>query len=163
MDFDILVQKMGFAMLYTVVALILAFGLVALLLYKYRKDRLKDLAKVGIGTVLGVAIIATALFAATTFYDMEAGGGAMDYFPAILALVLIALIGACLMGVASMFSKFLVKVAAVVTGLGMAGGFIALMVVLTRYFNDNIVNDGYYYDYHEQNGLARLVFLSEMK
>ena len=125
MDFDILVQKMGFAMLYTVVALILAFGLVALLLYKYRKDRLKDLAKVGIGTVLGVAIIATALFAAATFY----------------------------MGVASMFSKFLVKVAAVVTGLGMAGGFIALMVVLTRYFNDNIVNDGYYYDYLEQNGL----------
>ena len=153
MDFDILVQKMGFAMLYTVIALILAFGLLALLLYKYRKDRLGDLAKVGIGTVLGVAVVATALFAAATFYDMEAGGGAVDYFPAILALVLIALIGGCLMGVASMFSKFLVKVAAVVTGLGMTGGFIALMVVLTRYFNENIVNDGYYYEYFKQNGL----------
>ena len=153
MDFDILVQKMGFAMLYTVIALILAFGLVALLLYKYRKNRLGDLAKVGIGTVLGVAVVATALFAAATFYDMEAGGGAVDYFPAILALVLIALIGGCLMGVASMFSKFLVKVAAVVTGLGMTGGFIALMVVLTRYFNENIVNDGYYYEYFKQNGL----------
>ena len=133
--FDALVGEMGNALLYTAIALILGFALVGVLLYKFRRDRLRDLAKIGIGTVLGVALIATALFFAAEFYEINYSGGTMSYFPAILALVLIALIGACLMGLASLFNKFLVKVAAVVTGLGMLGGFIALLVLLTKSYN----------------------------
>ena len=60
--FDALVGEMGNALLYTAIALILGFALVGVLLYKFRRDRLRDLAKIGIGTVLGVALIATALF-----------------------------------------------------------------------------------------------------
>ena len=151
--FDALVGEMGNALLYTAIALILGFALVGILLYKFRRDRLRDLAKIGIGTVLGVALIATALFFAAEFYEINYSGGTMSYFPAILALVLIALIGACLMGLASLFNKFLVKVAAVVTGLGMLGGFIALMVLLTKSYNEIYAADGYYSEYLEQNGL----------
>ncbi len=153
MDFDTLVEKMGFSLLYVIVALILAFGVVGALLYKYRREKVRDLIKIGIGTILGVAIVSTALFATITFYEMETGGDIMPYFTAILALVLIAIIGGCLMGVASMFSKFLTKLAGIVTGAWLIAGVIALLVILTQYFNEAIAGDGYYTEYLNNGGL----------
>lgn len=146
-------EELAFALLYTVVALIAAFGIVALLLYKFRREKLKDFSKVAIGTLLGVALTATALLAAATFYEMEADDSFMPYFPAILALVLIALCGGCLMGLASVFNKFLTKVATVITGLGLLGGLIALMVVLADYFKENISGDTYYSPYMNDTAL----------
>ena len=146
-------EELAFALLYTVVALIAAFGIVALLLYKFRREKLKDFSKVAIGTLLGVALTATALLAAATFYEMEADDSFMPYFPAILALVLIALCGGCLMGLASVFNKFLTKVATVITGLGLLGGLIALMVVLADYFKENISGDTDYSPYMNDTAL----------
>ena len=146
-------EELAFALLYTVVALIAAFGIVALLLYKFRREKLKDFSKVAIGTLLGVALTAAALLAAATFYEMEADDSFMPYFPAILALVLIALCGGCLMGLASVFNKFLTKVATVITGLGLLGGLIALMVVLADYFKENISGDTDYSPYMNDTAL----------
>ena len=137
-----MMEELGFALLYTVVALIAAFGIITLLLYKFRREKLKDFSKVAIGTLIGVALTATALLAAATFYEMEADESFMPYFPAILALVCIAIGGGCLMGLASFFNKFAVKVSAAVTGLGILGAFIALMVELTRHFESLMaIND----------------------
>ncbi len=146
-------EELAFALLYTVVALIAAFGIVALLLYKFRREMIKDFTNVAIGTLLGVALTATALLAAATFYEMEADDSFMPYFPAILALVLIALCGGCLMGLASVFNKFLTKVATVITGLGLLGGLIALMVVLADYFKEKISGDTYYSHYMNDTAL----------
>ena len=135
--FDGLVNDMGFAILYTVVAIAVLGLAVALLLYRFRRDRLKDYAKVCFGVVAGLAIMATVLMATVTFYQINNydGGSPSELFQPILALVCVAIGGGCLMGIASFFNKFAVKVAAVITGAGLLGAFVAAMVLMTKYFN----------------------------
>lgn len=135
--FDGLVNNMGFAILYTVVAIAVLGLAVALLLYRFRRDRLKDYAKVCFGVVAGLAIMATVLMATVTFYQINNydGGSPNELFQPILALVCVAIGGGCLMGIASFFNKFAVKVAAVITGAGLLGAFVAAMVLMTKYFN----------------------------
>lgn len=134
--FEGLTSQLGFAILYTVVALAVLGLAVALLMYRFRRDRLKDYAKVAFGVVAGLAIMATVLMAVVTFYQINNydGGSPKELFQPILALVCVAIGGGCLMGIASFFNKFAVKVAAVITGAGLLGAFIAAMVLMTRYF-----------------------------
>ena len=129
-------SQLGFAILYTVVALAVLGLAVALLMYRFRRDRLKDYAKVAFGVVAGLAIMATVFMATVEFYQINNyEGGAPDAtFKPILAFVCIAIGGGCLMGIASFFNKFAVKVAAIITGAGLLGAFIAAMVLMTRYF-----------------------------
>ena len=134
--FEGLTSQLGFAILYTVVALAVLGLAVALLMYRFRRDRLNDYAKVAFGVVAGLAIMATVLMAVVTFYQINNydGGSPKELFQPILALVCIAIGGGCLMGIASFFNKFAVKVAAIITGAGLLGAFIAAMVLMTRYF-----------------------------
>ena len=129
-------SQLGFAILYTVVALAVLGLAVALLMYRFKRDRLKDYAKVAFGVVAGLAIMATVLMAVVTFYQINNydGGSPKELFQPILALVCVAIGGGCLMGIASFFNKFAVKVAAIITGAGLLGAFIAAMVLMTRYF-----------------------------
>ena len=142
--FDGLSSQLGFAVLYTVVALAVLGLAVALLMYRFKRDRLKDYAKVAFGVIAGLAIMATVLIATVEFYNINnyEGGVPEVYFKPALALVCIAIGGGCLMGLASFFNKFAVKVSAAVTGLGIMGAFIALMVELTRHFESLMaIND----------------------
>ena len=134
--FEGLTSQLGFAILYTVVALAVLGLAVALLMYRFKRDRLKDYAKVAFGVVAGLAIMATVLMAVVTFYQINNydGGSPKELFQPILALVCVAIGGGCLMGIASFFNKFAVKVAAIITGAGLLGAFIAAMVLMTRYF-----------------------------
>lgn len=134
--FDGLFNDMGFAILYTVVALAVLGLAVAVLMYRFRRDRLKDYAKVAFGVIAGLAIMGTVLMAVVTFYQINNydGGSPDELFKPILALVCVAIGGGCLMGIASFFNKFAVKIAAIVTGAGLLGAFIAAMVLMTRYF-----------------------------
>ena len=134
--FEGLTSQLGFAILYTVVALAVLGLAVALLMYRFRRDRLNDYAKVAFGVVAGLAIMATVLMAVVTFYQINNydGGSPNELFQPILALVCVAIGGGCLMGIASFFNKFAVKVAAIITGAGLLGAFIAAMVLMTRYF-----------------------------
>ena len=134
--FEGLTSQLGFAILYTVVALAVLGLAVALLMYRFRRDRLNDYAKVAFGVVAGLAIMATVLMAVVTFYQINNydGGSPKKLFQPILALVCVAIGGGCLMGIASFFNKFAVKVAAIITGAGLLGAFIAAMVLMTRYF-----------------------------
>ena len=134
--FEGLTSQLGFAILYTVVALAVLGLAVALLMYRFRRDRLNDYAKVVFGVVAGLAIMATVLMAVVTFYQINNydGGSPKELFQPILALVCVAIGGGCLMGIASFFNKFAVKVAAIITGAGLLGAFIAAMVLMTRYF-----------------------------
>ena len=126
--FEGLTSQLGFAILYTVVALAVLGLAVALLMYRFRRDRLNDYAKVAFGVVAGLAIMATVLMAVVTFYQINNydGGSPKELFQPILALVCVAIGGGCLMGIASFFNKFAVKVAAIITGAGLLGA--------TRYF-----------------------------
>lgn len=137
--FDGLFNDMGFAILYTVVALAVLGLAVALLLYRFRRDRLKDYAKVCFGVIVGLAVMATVLMATATFYQINNydGGSPDELFKPILSLVCIAIGGGCLMGIASFFNKFAVKVAAGITGVGLLGAFIAAMVLMSRYFSES--------------------------
>ena len=142
--FEGLTSQLGFAILYTVVALAVLGLAVALLMYRFKRDRLKDYAKVAFGVIAGLAIMATVLIATVEFYNINnyEGGVPEVYFKPALALVCIAIGGGCLMGIASFFNKFAVKVSAAVTGLGILGAFIALMVELTRHFESLMaIND----------------------
>ena len=142
--FEGLTSQLGFAILYTVVALAVLGLAVALLMYRFKRDRLKDYAKVAFGVIAGLAIMATVLIATVEFYNINnyEGGVPEVYFKPALALVCIAIGGGCLMGLASFFNKFAVKVSAAVTGLGILGAFIALMVELTRHFESLMaIND----------------------
>lgn len=134
--FEGLTSQLGFAILYTVVALAVLGLVVALLMYRFRRDRLNDYAKVAFGVVAGLAIMATVLMAVVTFYQINNydGGSPKELFQPILALVCVAIGGGCLMGIASFFNKFAVKVAAIITGAGLLGAFIAAMVLMTKYF-----------------------------
>lgn len=134
--FEGLTSQLGFAILYTVVALAVLGLAVALLMYRFRRDRLNDYAKVAFGVVAGLAIMATVLMAVVTFYQINNydGGSPKELFQPILALVCVAIGGGCLMGIASFFNKFAVKVAAIITGAGLLGAFVAAMVLMTRYF-----------------------------
>lgn len=134
-----LTSDLGFAILYTVVALAVLGLAVALLLYRFRRDRLKDYAKICFGVVAGLAIMATVFMAAIEFYQINNyEGGAPDAtFKPILAFVCIAIGGGCLMGIASFFNKFAVKVSAVITGAGLLGAFIAAMVLMSQNYNEN--------------------------
>lgn len=134
--FEGLTSQLGFAILYTVVALAVLGLVVALLMYRFRRDRLNDYAKVAFGVVAGLAIMATVLMAVVTFYQINNydGGSPKELFQPILALVCVAIGGGCLMGIASFFNKFAVKVAAIITGAGLLGAFIAAMVLMARYF-----------------------------
>mgnify|MGYP001783761594 FL=1 len=77
--FDGLIGGMGFAILYTVVALVALGIVVGVLLYFFRRERLKDYAKVCFGVVAGFAIIATVLMAFVTFYQIQNyDGGSPD-------------------------------------------------------------------------------------
>ena len=51
--FEGLTSQLGFAILYTVVALAVLGLAVALLMYRFKRDRLKDYAKVAFGVVAG--------------------------------------------------------------------------------------------------------------
>lgn len=134
-----LTSDLGFAILYTVVALAVLGLAVALLLYRFRRDRLKDYAKVCFGVIAGLAIMATVFMAAIEFYQINNyEGGAPDAtFKPILAFVCVAIGGGCLMGIASFFNKFAVKVSAVITGAGLLGAFIAAMVLMSQNYNEN--------------------------
>ena len=132
-------SQLGFAILYTVVALAVLGLAVALLMYRFRRDRLKDYAKVAFGVVAGLAIMATVFMATVEFYQINNyEGGAPDAtFKPILAFVCIAIGGGCLMGIASFFNKFAVKVAAIITGAGLLAAFIAAMVLMSRNFESS--------------------------
>lgn len=143
MDFEALFNGMGFAVLYTAVALICGGALIALLLYRFRRERLKDFGKIFLGVASGVAIAATVLLTYLKFCEINAGDGSPDaLFKPILSVICIALIGGCLIGVCALFNRFAVKVAGAVTAAGLLGAFIAAMVMMTRYYNDEIVPGG---------------------
>ena len=119
-------SQLGFAILYTVVALAVLGLAVALLMYRFKRDRLKDYAKVAFGVVAGLAIMATVFMATVEFYQINNyEGGAPDAtFKPILAFVCIAIGGGCLMGIASFFA-------------GLLAAFIAAMVLMSRNFESS--------------------------
>ncbi len=135
MDFDTLFQKLGFAILYLVVAFVGISVVIGLLLYFFKRDKLSDFKKYFIGIAAGIAFCALTVL---TYLKVEDGidkdSYGMVFYP-VLAEIIIAVAGMFAMLICSLFNKKAVRIAGIVTGVLLIGGFIAIMVEMAKYFD----------------------------
>ena len=152
---DGIFEKTGFTLLYLVVALLAAFIAVGLLVYFFRRDKFSNFVKYAIGIIAGVALCASVLLIYLKWeaiklnpsVDMATYG--LVFYPVLVELIL-AVVGMIAIMICSLFSKKAVRIAGISTAALLLGGFIAIMVEVTKYFN--IVSE--YYEYFNLTGLT---------
>ena len=134
-----LIDNMSMAALYTTIGLIAAIVLVGALIFKFKRENFDKFKKYAVGVVIGYAVALVVVFAflgaeknrVNPSVDMETYG--MLFYP-ILATVVAILAGAIGMLVCSLFSNKAVKIAGYVTAALALGGFVAIMVVMSKYY-----------------------------
>lgn len=136
MDFDKLVENVSFVLLYLAVALVGVLIITTLLVYFFKRDKMEALKKYAIGIATGFAICA---FTVMTYLKAEGnklGGTPMDnmQFIPIIVEIAIAIAGMAAMLICSLFNKKAVKIAGITMGVALIGGFIAIMVEMTKYY-----------------------------
>lgn len=141
MSIDDLFDKIGYVLLYLVVAIIGVSLIVGLLVFFFKKDKMADFKKYVIGIAVGFALCAITVMAYLKFQsiktddDVDMQAYKMIFYP-ILAELIIALVGGIAILICSLFNKKASKIATVVTACGLLGGFIAIMVMLSKYFEN---------------------------
>ena len=135
MDLDILFQKLGFAILYLLVAVAGLAIVIGLLVYFFKREKFNDFKKYFIGIAAGIAFCAIVVL---TYIQVEGGIDKDSYglvFYPVLAEIIIAVAGMFAILICSLFNKKAVKIAGISTAVLALGGFIAMMVEMTKYFN----------------------------
>lgn len=130
--------------LYFTIALIGAGALLAFFVWKFKKDRLKEFGKTALALFVGYAIGIIVIMAKITADDIKASADMETYgmlFYPLLSLLVIAVAGGISSLIASFFSSKAVKIVGAITGLGVVGAFIAVMVEMSKYFQ---LVKGYY-------------------
>lgn len=124
------------AVLALAVATVVGIVAVGLLVYYKRRDKFDAFKKYAIGFSTGLALTAavvmTALKAGLVKYE-DGGMSDMLFWP-IMALILVVIVGAIAMLILNLFSKKAVKIAGICTATGVLGAFIAIMVVMWKYY-----------------------------
>lgn len=123
--------------LYFTLALIFAGGVIAVLVWKFRNDKLKEYGKTAIAVFVGYAVGIIVIMAKITADEIKADADMETYgmlFYPLLSLLVIAVAGGISALIASLFNRKAVKIAGAVTGLGVIGAFIAVMVEMSKYF-----------------------------
>ena len=127
----------GSVMLYLAIAVIVCVVGVGLLVYFFKRDRFNDFIKYAVGIVAGLAICALVIMTYLRFECIKADDridlSNMLFYP-ILAELVVALAGFIAMLICSLFNKNAVKIAGIVTAVGLLGGFIAIMVEMAKYY-----------------------------
>ena len=134
-----MIEGAQMAALYSTIALVVAVVVIGALIYKFKRDQFDTFKKYTIGVVIGYAIALVVVFAylaaeknkSNPSVDMEMY--AMLFYP-ILATIVAILAGAIAMLVCSLVGKKAVKIAGFVTAGLALGGFIAIMVVMAKYY-----------------------------
>ena len=134
-----LIDSCSMTALYLTIGLVVAIVVVGVLIYKFKRERFEDFKKCTIGVVVGYAVALTVLFAsliaeknkANPSVDMDAY--AVLFYP-ILATILVIVAGGIGMLIASVFSKKAAKIVGYVTLALTAGGFVAVMVEMAKYY-----------------------------
>ena len=135
MDIETLSDKLQFVALYLAVALVVAFIIVGLLVWFFKKEKFADFKKYAVGITTGFAVTMVVVFAYVKFQcnidDMQA-----KLFYPILATLITVVAGAIAMLVSSLFSNKAVKISFIVTAVLTLGCFIATMVLMSQYYGD---------------------------
>lgn len=137
MDLDSIIKSAQMTALYLTIALVGVIVIVGALVFKFKRERFDDFKKYVLGIAVGYALSVLVIFAylkgesVKLEADMETYG--MLFYP-ILATVVAVVAGGVAMLIASLFSKKAVKIAGVVTLALATGGFIAIMVMMTKYY-----------------------------
>lgn len=123
--------------LYFTIALLGAGALLAFFVWKFRSDRLKEFLKTAVAVFVGYAVGIIVIMAKITADDIKASADMETYgmlFYPLLSLLVIAVAGSISALIASFFNTKAVKIVGAVTGLGVIGAFIAVMVEMSKYF-----------------------------
>lgn len=132
--------------LYLTIALVAVVGIVGIIVYFAKREKFGDYLKLALGIALGYAISIIVMMLYIKFKEISLDDGidkesyGLLLYP-LIAELSIALAGGIAVFVASLFNKLAKRIAMIVTGLGLTGGFVAIMVQMSKYFA--IVKDWY--------------------
>lgn len=138
MDVNTLFDKTAYALLYLTVAMLGVAIVIGVVVYFLKREKFADLKKYALGIAVGYSVCALTLMAYLKFETIKADGTDMEtygmlFYP-ILAELIIAVVGGASVLICSLFGKKASKIATLVTSLGLLGGFIAIMVEMSKYF-----------------------------
>lgn len=135
MDIGDIFDKLGSALLYSVIALVGCGIIVGALVYFLKRDKFADFKKYASGIAIGFAIATVIAMSYLKSLDTEymGEGKALLFWP-VMAELIIVVAGMLAVLVCGIFSKKAAKIAGIVTGAGVLGGFIAIMVQMSKYF-----------------------------
>lgn len=137
--FDLLYDKAAQSLLWLAVALVGLGLIVGLLLFFFKRDKMQVFVKYAIVIAAGVALCALTVMTTmkieinkvNPYVDMSIYGLIM--YP-VIAEIMIGLVGMLAIMICSLFGKKAAKIAGISTGALLLGGFIAIIVEMSKYY-----------------------------
>lgn len=134
MDIKTLAEKLQYVALYTAIAVIASCIVVGLLVWFFKREKFNDFKKYAIGIVTGFAATMLVVFSYVMFQRNINDMKAMLFYP-ILAMLIVVVAGGIAVLISSLFSNKAAKISLIVTGVLFLASFIALVVVIWKYYN----------------------------
>lgn len=134
MDIKTLAEKLQYVALYTAIAIIAGCIVVGLLVWFFKREKFNDFKKYAIGIVTGFAATMLVVFSYVMFQRNINKMQAMLFYP-ILAMLIVVVAGGIAVLISSLFSNKAAKISLIVTGVLFLASFIALVVVIWKYYN----------------------------
>lgn len=134
MDIKTLAEKLQYVALYTAIAIIASFIVVGLLVWFFKREKFNDFKKYAIGIVTGFAATMLVVFSYVMFQRNINKMQAMLFYP-ILAMLIVVVAGGIAVLISSLFSNKAAKISLIVTSVLFLASFIALVVVVWKYYN----------------------------
>lgn len=134
MDIKTLAEKLQYVALYTAIAILAGCIVVGLLVWFFKREKFNDFKKYAIGIVTGFAATMLVVFSYVMFQRNIDEMKAMLFYP-ILAMLIVVVAGGIAVLISSLFSNKAAKISLIVTGVLFLASFIALVVVVWKYYN----------------------------
>ncbi len=139
-SFDQVFDSVATVALYLTIGLASAIILIGALVYFVKRDKLADFKKYALGIAVGYAISLLVIMLYLKFEgikadeDIDMSTYAYLLYP-LVAEVVVAIAGAIATLISSMFSSKARNVCAIVSGVLLTGGFVAIMVCMSKYYD----------------------------
>ncbi len=153
MDIKTLAEKLQYVALYTAIAIIASCIVVGLLVWFFKREKFNDFKKYAIGIVTGFAATMLVVFSYVMFQRNINKMQAMLFYP-ILAMLIVVVAGGIAVLISSLFSNKAAKISLIVTGVLFLASFIALVVVVWKYYNAHF---GEFKEYYPGMSLVGMV------
>ncbi len=138
-DFEEVFDSVAKVSLYLTIGIVGAIALVGALVYFYKRNKFADFKKYALGIAIGYAVSLLVVMTYLKFEGIKADDDVdMSTYGYLLyplvAEASIAIVGAVATFAASMFSKKARNISAIVSGVLLLGGFVAIMVCMSKYY-----------------------------